>query len=76
MLRCFLRIKLLEQVDIQSFGKKTAEIPPKRHRKKVGKTVITTPTEVEVPLETTQRRTVMKTRLRWNSREWPFFVFT
>jgi hypothetical protein len=32
-------------------------------------------TEVEVPLETTPGRTVRKTLLRRNSREWPFFVF-
>jgi hypothetical protein len=50
-------------------------MPPKGKGDIVGKNVLTTPTEVEVPLETTPGRTVRKALLRRNSREWPFFVF-
>jgi hypothetical protein len=67
-------IKLLDHVDI-SHLQKTVEMPPKGKRNKVGKTVLSTNTEVEVPLVTTQGRTVRKARLKINSREWSFFVY-
>jgi hypothetical protein len=55
-------------------------MPPKGKRKKVRKTVFTTFTEVEVPvevpLEMIQGRTGRKARLRRNRREWLFFVTT
>jgi hypothetical protein len=49
-------------------------MPPKGKGDIVGKHVLTTPTEVEVPLETTPGRTVRKALFRRYIREWPFFV--
>jgi hypothetical protein len=43
-----------KQTRQQSFGKETAEMPPKGKGNKVGKTVLTTPTEIETPSETTR----------------------
>jgi hypothetical protein len=71
-----MRIKLLDHVNISRLVKKTAEMPPKEKWGQSWENVLTTPTEVEIPLETTPGRTVRKARLRRNSREWPFFVFT
>jgi hypothetical protein len=49
---------------------------PKGKKNAVGKNSLTTPTKVEVRLETIHGRTIRKARLRSNSREWLFFVFT
>jgi hypothetical protein len=48
-----MRITLLTTLTLDIW-KKTAEMPPKGKGKKVRKTVLTTPTEVEVPFETTE----------------------
>jgi hypothetical protein len=59
-----MRRKLLDHVDIRQRKGENWE------------TVLSTPTVVEVPFETTQGRTARKARLRGNRREPPFFVFT
>jgi hypothetical protein len=57
-----MRIKLLDHVDITHLAKSRDATQKKGEQ--VRKTVLTTPTEIEVPLETTQERTVRKARSR------------